>query len=117
MKEKEWIGVDIGGSKIAVVRGTAQGEIVEKRKLKTGVFKGWKEALEAISEAGEEIKNENCSAVGISCGGPLDIKGGYILSPPNLPGWDRVPIVEWLEKKLSLPAYLQNDADACALAE
>ena len=52
MKEKEWIGVDIGGSKIAVVRGTAQGEIVEKRKLKTGVFKGWKEALEAISEIG-----------------------------------------------------------------
>ena len=39
------------------------------------------------------------------------------MSPPNLPGWDDVHIVEWLQNRLSVPAFLQNDANACALAE
>ncbi|MBQ7152502.1 MAG: ROK family protein [Clostridia bacterium] len=56
-------------------------------------------------------------AIGVSCGGPLDEQKGLILSPPNLIGWDRVPIVEELEKRFSCPAHLCNDANACALAE
>ena len=39
------------------------------------------------------------------------------MSPPNLPGWDNIPIVQMLEDKYSLPAFLQNDANACALVE
>jgi glucokinase len=57
------------------------------------------------------------AALGISCGGPLDSKAGLILSPPNLPGWDRVPIVSIMEEKTGLPCFLENDANACALAE
>jgi glucokinase len=55
--------------------------------------------------------------VGISCGGPLDSAAGIVQSPPNLPGWDEVPIVSWCEEALGLPARLENDANACALAE
>jgi glucokinase len=40
-----------------------------------------------------------------------------ILSPPNLPGWDEIPIVRLFEKKYGVPTFLQNDANACALAE
>jgi len=54
---------------------------------------------------------------GISCGGPLDSIAGIVQSPPNLPGWDDVPIVRWCEEGLGLPARLENDANACALAE
>ena len=56
-------------------------------------------------------------AIGVSCGGPLDSRKGLILSPPNLPGWDEVPIVERLSKTYGVPAHLQNDANACAVAE
>ena len=42
---------------------------------------------------------------------------GLILSPPNLPRWDKVPLVNMLEKKYNMPAHLQNDANACAYAE
>ena len=57
------------------------------------------------------------AGIGISCGGPLDSRNGIILSPPNLPGWDNVPIVEMTEKRLGIKAFVQNDANACAMAE
>ena len=57
-----------------------------------------------------------CS-IGISCGGPLDAEKGLILSPPNLPKWERADIFTPLKKAFGVPVMLQNDADACALAE
>ncbi|MDD4744494.1 MAG: ROK family protein, partial [Eubacteriales bacterium] len=54
---------------------------------------------------------------GVSCGSPLDSRRGLILSPPNLPGWDQIPITEWVRDATGLPAWLLNDADAGALAE
>ena len=57
------------------------------------------------------------SGIGVSCGGPLDSRAGLIQSPPNLPGWDDVPITAVLKRAFGCPARLQNDANACALAE
>ena len=56
-------------------------------------------------------------AIGVSCGGPLNSRTGVVQSPPNLPGWDDVPIVKILEDAFGIPAFLQNDANACALVE
>jgi hypothetical protein len=61
--------------------------------------------------------SDKIEGIGISCGGPLNSKTGTILSPPNLPGWDNIPIVKYLEEKTGLKAWLCNDANACALAE
>lgn len=63
------------------------------------------------------VQRENLQGIGVSCGGPLNSAKGLILSPPNLKGWDEVPIVELLEERFQKPAFLQNDANACALAE
>ncbi len=107
-----YIGVDIGGTKCAVVLGDENGKVLRKIKFPTGGFSATLEKLlAAVSEMGE------CAAVGISCGGPLDANSGVILSPPNLPGWDEVPIVRLMSERTDAPAYLCNDADACALAE
>lgn len=57
------------------------------------------------------------AAVGISGGGPLDPEAGVILSVPNLPGWEGVPIGPRLSEALGAPARLENDANACAVAE
>lgn len=57
------------------------------------------------------------AGIGISCGGPLDSRRGVILSPPNLPGWDEVPVKAYFERETGAPAMLRNDADACAVAE
>ena len=120
------LGMDIGGTKSAVLlartgRKKTDGiEFLERCAVPT---KGsWQEVLGILAlRGGEMVKRhgilpDDC-VIGISCGGPLDSGSGVILSPPNLPGWDEVPITEYMEQKLGMPARLKNDADACALAE
>ena len=77
------------------------------------------EATAAIEEmmARHNLSAGNVQALGISCGGPLNSKTGRVLSPPNLFGWDDIPIVEMMEARYGIPTALQNDANACALAE
>ena len=105
------IGVDIGGTKCSVVLGDEK-KIVKKTKFPTTDYEGTiNNIINAIEQIGEG------DAIGISCGGPLDEKNGLILSPPNLPKWDNVPIVKMLSDKFGLPTYLCNAANACALAE
>ncbi|MBQ3049974.1 MAG: ROK family protein [Oscillospiraceae bacterium] len=110
---KKFIGVDIGGTKIAVVRGDESGKIEDKIFFENNASP--EAMIEKILMSVKQLGTAD--AIGVSCGGPLDVKKGLILSPPNLPGWDRVPIVSILEKATAIPTYLQNDADACALAE
>lgn len=107
-----YAGVDIGGTKCAVTLGDDSGNILSKEKFETTDVKN---TLNRISE--EVSKLKNISAVGISCGGPLDSKRGIICSPPNLPKWDNVEICSLLKEVSGVPAFLQNDANACALAE
>ncbi len=120
------IGIDIGGTKTAVVLGRASAgglAVVSRRAFPTEPgTRPWSETLAAVArEAREMLQREApgaaVAAAGISCGGPLDSRAGVLLSPPNLPGWDRVPVVQELERALGCRAFLQNDANACALAE
>ncbi|MBQ8839203.1 MAG: ROK family protein [Bacteroidales bacterium] len=120
------LGFDIGGTKCACVLGqtdcTEQGiEIVDKLAFPTE--KGPHKTIGKLFETAHEIMNRNKLApkdiigIGISCGGPLDSRNGIILSPPNLPGWDNIHIVEMTEKHFGIKAFVQNDANACAMAE
>jgi glucokinase len=116
------IGIDIGGTKCAVVWGDSSGVIKEKVRFETRVLeRGFNEILAEIDDVIQSMTNshgvEYLSGIGISCGGPLDSRSGRILGPPNLPGWDDVPIVDILKNRWNVPVALQNDANACALAE
>ncbi|MBQ7292692.1 MAG: ROK family protein, partial [Clostridia bacterium] len=106
-----YIGIDIGGTKCAVVLGDSNG-ILKKVAFKT---EECKQTITKILDIAESFGTAD--AVGISCGGPLDSGRGVIMSPPNLPDWDNIPIVKLVSDRLGIPAYLQNDANACALAE
>lgn len=120
------LGVDIGGTKCSVVFGKeSEGKIcvINKIMFPTEVEKGILYSLDNIFKNINTIlkKSEKCigdlDGIGISCGGPLDSKRGVIMSPPNLYGWDNVHIKEMFEEKLGIKTMLQNDANACALAE
>ena len=111
-------GIDIGGTKCALSLGDCSADsvkILHREEFPTA-GKTWREVLdEFVARIGRlETKPES---IGISCGGPLDSRRGLILSPPNLPGWDEVPIVKLLEDRLGVPVKVQNDANACAYAE
>ena len=123
MKNMVLIGVDIGGTKCAVTIGIPKNddiEILDKISFPTT------DVENTISDIKGEIKhilsrnqlsNNDIKAIGISCGGPLDSVTGVIMSPPNLPGWDNIPIVRILSEEFGVPASVHNDANACALAE
>ena len=113
------IGFDIGGTKCAVIIGEEKnGEIVilDKRKIDTDHGVSAYEMIDRMCALAEEM-TDDFSKIGISCGGPLDSKKGVILSPPNLPGWDNIEIVSYLEKRYGGKVAIQNDANACAVAE
>ena len=107
-----YIGIDIGGTKCAVIQADDQGNKLSRVAFPT---QGYPETIDRIIN--EVEKCLPCQAIGISCGGPLDESKGLILSPPNLPGWDNIPITKMLEERFHVPTYLCNDANACALAE
>ena len=113
------IGFDIGGTKCAVCLGKeidGNLHIIDKRSIPTDHNVSPYEMIDQMCALAEDMTDQ-MKCIGISCGGPLDSKQGIIQSPPNLPGWDNVKIVEYLENKYGCKAYLQNDANACAVAE
>ncbi|MFA5698186.1 MAG: ROK family protein [Sphaerochaeta sp.] len=109
-----YIGIDIGGTTTAVSLGSAEGTVRKKEAFDTVGTP--KEILQRCAQIIDSFK-ETPKAIGISCGGPLDSERGIILSPPNLPGWDEIEIVKYFEERVGLPTFLENDANACALAE
>lgn len=115
-----YLGIDIGGTKCAVLRGDGEGRVLDKHRFATtdcqSTLATILEAAGTLIREGQAI-GQPVSAIGISCGSPLDSAAGVIKEPPNLPGWVDVPIVSLLRERFGLPAYLCNDANACALAE
>lgn len=117
-----YLGIDIGGTKCAVVAGDADFSIFNKVQFDTRTAeRGWQEVFEEffanIDKLFLKYPKENLRGIGLSCGGPLDSKKGMIYSPPNLPGWDNVPITKIFNERFGVPVSIQNDANACALAE
>lgn len=119
------IGLDIGGTKCAVSTGEAvEGgiKILSRDEFPTAGL-SWRQVLDEFAHRIENLRSSpiplpsSLSSIGISCGGPLDSKRGIVMSPPNLPGWDNVPVVDFFRERFGVPVALQNDANACALAE
>ena len=121
---KEYVvGIDIGGTKLATVVADKTGHILGKVRKPTFAEKGPEYAICLLFDMVREVVNlagleqESISAIGVSCGGPLDTKTGIVYSPPNLPGWDALPLKAKLESEFQVPVTIENDANASALAE
>ena len=114
------LGFDIGGTKCAVVTALTDGnniELLKKEKCDTLFDISPEAMIDKLIALADTIVDRKIDAIGISCGGPLDSEKGVIMSPPNLPGWDDVKIVERINNHYNVPVTLQNDANACAVAE
>ena len=115
-----YIGFDIGGTKCAVSLGRwdkQEIEILSRYEVptKSSPITTFDELASFIDEWTSKFNVKNA---GISCGGPLDSKKGIIISTPNLSrGWHNFAIVDYIEKRFGLKAKLENDANACAVAE
>ncbi len=114
------LGFTIGGTKCSVLTArTESGEIhlLRKEILATDFEISAYEMIDRLMDAADRLLERKPDKIGISCGGPLDSVQGVILSPPNLPEWDRIEIAKHIRERYGAPVRLQNDANACALAE
>ncbi|MGL4623943.1 MAG: ROK family protein [Culicoidibacterales bacterium] len=108
------IGIDIGGTqtRIAVFSG--------KKLLAQTRFVTNSENPEAhVQHMAAEIKKltTEYAAIGIACPGPLDLKAGVVLNPPNLLGWHNFPLAARMQEIMNVPVKIENDANLAALAE
>jgi glucokinase len=117
------VGVDIGGTKTAVLASVDPPFVLERIEFPTQPARGPEPAIELIKKGIRELLSEPSSkgvelaAIGVSCGGPLDPVCGVIQAPPNLSTWVDVPITAILEKEFGVKCHLENDANAGAVAE
>jgi len=117
------LAIDIGGTKLAAGIVDADGRILFRGEVPTVAAEGPERVLDRTAQLARDLLGKTglpASAIhriGIGCAGPVDRQAGLILNPPNLPGWVRVPLVEFFEKALGRPAVLENDANAAALGE
>src|ERR1700761_1273639 len=115
---KVYIGVDVGGTKTAVVGASHPPETLGRIEFATLPAQGPERALELIIKSARSLLGEHeVAGVGVSCGSPLDRVRGVIQAPPNLPTWVDVPIREILEKEFQVECRVENDANAGAVAE
>lgn len=114
------LGFDIGGTKCAVMTAEYENgniKLLKKEKCPTDRSITPTQMIDRLIKMADSIIDKKPEAIGISCGGPLDSKKGVIMNPPNLPGWDNIEIVKQIEEHFGVKAKLQNDANACAVAE
>lgn len=114
------LGVDIGGTKVAVGVLDQEGKILAQGR-KPMVANGSPEAgLDAVTSAIDFMLSSSpiqVESIGICAPGPLDPKSGIVLNPPNVPCWRNFPLAEKVSAKYSVPVKVDNDANAAALAE
>jgi len=117
------IGIDIGGTKIAVAAVDPTGGIRARVSIPTEAERGFDRAVARMIDATERAIGEagwrrgDIEGIGIGCAGPVDPARGLINNPYTLTGWDRCDIVTPLADAFGVPVRLENDADAAAVGE
>ncbi|MGE3270942.1 MAG: ROK family protein [Chloroflexota bacterium] len=117
------IGIDLGGTKIRAVVTRADGEILGEDVRPTDAETGQAAVIERLVASAHAavvasgLTASTIVAVGVTAPGTVDFHTGILHQPPNLPGWDAVPLAKILTERIGLPAFLENDANAAAYGE
>lgn len=116
------IGIDLGGSKIALGLVSPRDEISARRRIDTESEAGLESVVERIAIEVDALKatlppEQKLEAVGIGAPGPVDCVSGDLLTLVNLPGISNTPFRRALQERLALPVALDHDAKVAALGE
>ena len=117
------LGVDIGGTKVAAGLVGSDGKILLHHRGPMASDRDAAAGLKAVLAGVDAVMTDSAaqgraiSAIGLSSPGPVDQRRGIVINPPNLPCWRDFPLVAEVERHTRLPARLENDANAAALAE
>src|SRR5438132_11801493 len=110
-------GIDLGGTQVRVALARSDGRLVASIKTKTSLL-GTPQGLVdwASSEIDRHRGREKVRSITIAAPGPIDVKRGVLVNPPNLP-WQNVPLAAMLGRATGAKVQLTNDADMAGLGE
>ena len=117
-----YLGIDLGGTNIAVGLVTKDGKIIKKDSQATNIEGGYKKVVFDMAGLCEKILDEtntnrnDIKGIGIGFPGATDVINGNLSYATNL-NMVNVPIVDEMKKYFDVPVNILNDADAAALAE
>jgi glucokinase len=112
------IGIEIGGTKLQLVRGDENGNIHERLKLVVIPAKGAGGIRQQIKDALPKLMGASrVAVVGVGFGGPVDWKVGKICRSHQIEGWSEFDLAAWLREIMGVPARVDNDANVAALGE
>jgi glucokinase len=112
---RQAVGIDIGGTKIAALRISVDGEIRARTVMPTPAT-DQTAAMPAIEAAAAAVLEDGVAAIGVGLAGLIDARSGVLLSAPNL-AWRNLGVSERLRARFGLPVTVDNDATAAAWGE
>src|SRR6266852_5277978 len=111
-------GIDLGGTQVRVALARSDGRLIASFKTKTPLLRTPERMVEwAAAEIERHRGREKVTSITIAAPGPIDIKKGLLVNPPNLPGWRDVPLAALLGKATGARVHVANDADMAGLGE
>jgi len=112
------IGIEIGGTKIQIVAGNADGTFLERHRLAADRARGGAGIREQIASVVPGLMaRHSVASVGVGFGGPVDPKTGQICCSHQVPGWHDFPLGDWVRDLTGVPVAVENDANVAALGE
>lgn len=118
-----YIGIDLGGTNIAVGIVTAQGEVLAKKSIKTGAARPFEAIMKDMADCTISLLKENnidfkdIKSIGIGTPGSINTEKGTLVYANNFKFGTNVPMRELMQKYIDKPVYLGNDANVAALGE
>ena len=122
-KKRLCLGIDRGGTNVKAGVVDDLGHVLASGSVATEAAQGPDHGVRQMVLAGKNAVQsggfslQEIAAVGLATPGTMDIPGGMLLDPSNLPGWMNFPIRDRVGKELGRPTILQNDANAAAYGE
>lgn len=114
---KVFLGIDWGGTYIKAGLVDSQGRIIKKKVYPSRGLKEKQGFISNLKSLLKDFSSFNIKGIGIGVPGIIDVEKGFIYYLPNIPGWEKYPLQSVLKKSLGLPVFIDNDANAFALAE
>ncbi len=117
------VGIDLGGTNIKTALVSTEKKVLSKNSRPSNADKGPDAVMDAMAEAVEDLMKETGTAradvlaCGIGAPGPMNWQTGVVYSPPNLPGWENVPLAQLMYQRLSIPCFVDNDANVACYGE
>ncbi|HDP34199.1 MAG TPA: ROK family glucokinase [Candidatus Hydrogenedentes bacterium] len=117
------VGVDLGGTNVKTAIVTEEKKVVAKESRPTDAAAGPAAVMDLMAAAVKELAKQNniamsdVLAVGLGAPGPMNWQTGIVYSPPNLPGWNNVPLADEMRKRLGVPCFIDNDANVACYGE